>query len=142
MKNGSSKPGVLGIGIAAVMLALSLTIRSENQRAVAVLVASGLVCYAWIVLRARVKSRLGLGLLGSGLATLVLACAWSGLNVARFHLYNPAIEGPAIYSTWYEIVCTTQVVLQWCGTVLALAFVVGLAVFPFWTHIRSARENR
>jgi hypothetical protein len=133
--------GVLAIGIALLMIGVSLALRSEVQRAAAVLIAAGSIGYAWTMLRNRLQSRLGLGLLGSGLSTLAIACAWSGLNVVRFYLYDPAIVGTAVYSTWYEIVCRTQVVLQWCGAILALAFVVVLAVFPFWTRIRSARAN-
>jgi hypothetical protein len=141
MRGRNATPGVLAVGIALIMIGVSLTLRSEAQRATAVLIAAGSIGYAWVRLRNYLQSWLGLGLLGTGLLTLAIACTWSGLNVVRFCLYDPAIVGTAVYSTWYEIVCTTQVILQWCGAVLALAFVVVLAVFPFWTRMRSAREN-
>jgi hypothetical protein len=141
MRGRNATTGVLAVAIALVMIGVSLTLRSEAQRATAVLISAGSIGYAWVRLRNNLQSRLGLGLLGTGLLTLVTACAWSGLNVVRFCLYDPAIVGTAVYSTWYEIVCTSQVILQWCGAVLVLAFVVVLAIFPFWTRIRSARAN-
>jgi hypothetical protein len=141
MRGRNATTGVLAVAIALVMIGVSLALRSEAQRAAAVLVAAGSIGYAWVTLRNHLQSWLGLCLLGTGLSTLAIACAWSGLNVVRFCLYDPAIVGTAVYSTWYEIVCTAQVILQWCGAVLVLAFVVVLAIFPFWPRIRSAREN-
>jgi hypothetical protein len=130
---------VLTVLVALVMLWFSLTLRSEPLRAFAVVIAAGSITYGWISLRKNLQSRLGVVLLGAGLSTLALGCAWSGLNVARFYLYNPAIEGAAVYSTWFEIVCTTQVVVEWCLAIVALAFAVILAISPFW--MRSHRVS-
>jgi hypothetical protein len=130
---------VLTLLVALVMLWFSLTLRSETLRTVAVLIAAGSIAYGYISLRKNLQSRLGVLLLGAGLSTLTLGCAWSGLNVARFYLYNPAMEQVGSYPTWFGIVCTTQVVVQWCGAVAALAFVVILAGSPLW--IRSYRAS-
>ncbi|HKU27520.1 MAG TPA: hypothetical protein VJQ54_18755 [Candidatus Sulfotelmatobacter sp.] len=131
MRRWSAVPVVL---IVLVMLGLSLTLSSEPLRAVAVLIAAGSISYAWISLRKNLQSRTGVILLGAGLSTLALGCAWSGLNVARFYLYNPAMNQVGSYPTWFEIVSTMQVVIQWCGAVAALAFVVILAGSPLWTR--------
>lgn len=130
---------VLTVLVALVMLWFSLTLRSEPLRAFAVVIAAGSITYGWISLRKNLQSRLGVVLLGAGLSTLALGCAWSGLNVARFYLYNPAMEQVGSYPTWFGIVCTTQVVVQWCGAVAALAFVVMLAGSPLW--MRSHRAS-
>ena len=129
-------PGLLACTITVVMLWLSLTLRSELLRGVAVLNAASSITYGWVSLRR--QSRLGVVLLGAGLSTLVLGCAWSGLNVARFYLYNSAMEQVGSYPTWFGIVCTTQVVVQWCGAVAALAFVVILAGSPLWMRFHRA----
>ncbi len=130
---------LLACTIALVMLLVSLSLPFEPLRAAAVLITAGSIWYGWVRLRKNLQTRIGLlCLLGVGISALALACAWSGLNVVRFYLYNPAMEGAAIYSTWFEIVCSTQVVVQWCGVVLALVFVVGLAIFPFWTRSHHA----
>lgn len=121
--------GSLACSIALVMLLLSLTLRSEPQRAVAVLIAAGSISYLWRSFRKNLQSRLGMVLLGTGLSTLALGCAWSGLNVVRFYLYNPAMNQVGSYPTWFQTVCTTQVVVQWCGAAVALAFVVILAIW-------------
>lgn len=122
--------GLLACTIAVAILLLSFSFRSEPLRAVGALMAGGSICYAWFTLRPRVQSRPGLVLLSVALLTLILACTWSGLNVVRYYLYDPAIEGPAIYSTSYKIVCTTQVVVQWCGVIASLFLVVVLAISP------------
>jgi len=129
---------VLTVLVALVMLWFSLTLRSEPLRAFAVVIAAGSITYGWISLRKNLQSRLGVVLLGAGLSTLALGCAWSGLNVARFYLYNPAMEQVGSYPTWFGIVCTTQVVVQWCGAVAALAFVVILAGSPLWMRFHRA----
>lgn len=132
---------VLTVLVALVMLWFSLTLRSEPLRAFAVVIAAGSITYGWISLRKNLQSRLGVVLLGAGLSTLALGCAWSGLNVARFYLYNPAMEQVGSYPTWFGIVCTTQVVVQWCGAVAALAFVVILAGFPLWMRFQRASSS-
>jgi hypothetical protein len=133
-----SGPGLLACGIAVVMLWFSLTLRSEPLRAVAVLIAASSITCGWVSLRKNLQSRLGVILLGAGLSTLALGCAWSGLNVARFYLYNPAMEQVGTYPTWFEIVRTAQVVVQWCGAVAALTFLVILAGFPLWMRFHRA----
>ncbi len=139
MRRWNAVPAVL---IALVMLGLSLTLSSEPLRAVAVLVAAGSISYAWVSLRKNLQSRTGVILLGAGLSSLALGCAWSGLNVARFYLYNPAMNQVGSYPTWFEIVSTTQVVVQWCGAVAALAFVAILAVWPFSRRSGSAPNSK
>jgi len=129
---------VLTVLVALLMLLFSLTLRSEPLRAAAVLIAAGSIAYAWVSLHKKLESRLGVILLGAGLSTLALGCAWSGLNVARFYLYNPAMNQVGSYPTWFEIVCTAQVVVQWCGAVAALAFVVILAGSPLWMRFHRA----
>jgi hypothetical protein len=131
-------PDLLACAIASVTLVLSLSFRSEPLRAVMVVISGSSLCCAWHVIRPHVQSRLGVVLLGVGLSTLALGCAWSGLNVMRFYLYNPAMEQVGSYFIWYEIVCTTQVVVQWCGAVVASAFVVILVISPFWIRWRRA----
>jgi hypothetical protein len=135
MRRWSAVPVVL---VALVMLGFSLTLRSELLRATAVLIAAGSITYGWVSLRKKLQSRLGVVLLGAGLSTLALGCAWSGLNVARFYLYNPAMNQVGSYPTWFEIVRTTQVVVQWCGAVAAIAFVVLLAGSPLWMRFHRA----
>jgi len=129
---------VLTVLVALVMLWFSLTLRSEPLRAFAVVIAAGSITYGWISLRKNLQSRLGVVLLGAGLSTLALGCAWSGLNVARFYLYNPAMEQVGSYPAWFGIVCTTQVVVQWCGAVAALAFVAILVGSPLWMRFHRA----
>lgn len=134
-------PGLLASTIAIVMLFLSLSFRSEPLRAIGVLVAAGSLCYAWVTLLARIQSGPDLVVLRAALFTLTLACTWSALNVVRYYLYNPAIEGPEIYSTSYKIVCTTQMVVQWCGAIASLVLVVVLAISPFWTRAQSVHTR-
>jgi hypothetical protein len=124
--------------VALVMLGFSVTLRSEPLRAAAVLIAAGSITYGWVSLHKKLQSRLGVVLLGAGLSTLALGCAWSGLNVVRFYLYNPAMDQVGSYPTWFEIVRTAQVVVQWCGAVVALAFVVILAASPLWVRFHRA----
>jgi hypothetical protein len=138
MRRSSAVPAVL---VALVMLVLSLTLRSEPLRAVAVLIAAGSITYGSVTLRKKLQSRLGLILLGAGLSTLALGCAWSGLNVVRFYLYNPAMDQVGSYPTWFEIVSTTQVVIQWCTAIAALAFVVILAGSPLWMRFHRAASR-
>jgi hypothetical protein len=84
---------LLACTVALVMLVLSLSLRSEPLRAVAVFIAAGLLYHGWGCLRPRLQSRFGLVGLSVTFSTGALACAWSGLNVARFYLYNPANGG-------------------------------------------------
>jgi hypothetical protein len=132
----------LTVLVALVVLGLSLTLRSEALRAAGVLIAAGSITYGWVSLHKKLQSRLGVVLLGTGLSALALGCAWSGLNVVRFYLYNPAMNQVGSYPSWFEIVCTTQVVIQWCGAVAALAFVVILAIWPFSMRSGSARSSK
>ena len=133
--------GLLACTIAVIMLLLSLSFRSEPLRAVGVLLAGGSIWYAWFTFGPRIQSRPGLVLLSVALLTLILACTWSGLNVVRYYLYDPAIEGAAIYSASYKIVCTAQVVIQWCGAVAALVLLVVLAISPFWMRSPSVHKR-
>ncbi len=139
MRRWSAVPVVL---VALVMLGFSLTLRSELLRATAVLITAGSITYGWVSLRKKLQSRLGVVLLGAGLSTLALGCAWSGLNVARFYLYNPAMNQVGSYPTWFEIVRTPQVVVQWCGAVAALAFILILVIWPFSMRSSSAQSSK
>ena len=67
--------GLLAIGIA--MLGLSLTLRSEIQRAVVLLIAAGSIGYGWLRLRRDIHSRFGVLALGAG--------ADIGDDFRRFH---------------------------------------------------------
>ena len=127
--------------VALIMLWFSLTLRSELPRAVAAFFAFGSTIYAWVSLRKKLQSRLPAILLGAGLSTLALACAWSGLNVVRYYLYDPAMERVGSYRAWFEIVSIAQAVLQWC-VVVVLAFVVSLAMFPLWLRFRRAPSSK
>jgi preprotein translocase subunit SecF len=51
MRGRNATPGVLAVGIALIMIGVSLTLRSEAQRATAVLIAAGSIGYAWVRLR-------------------------------------------------------------------------------------------
>lgn len=141
MRRLATLPGLLAGTIALVMLVMSLTLRSEPLRAVAVLIATGSLCYGWIRLRPP-QSGFGLVRLRVAFSMGALACTWSGLNVVRFYLYNPAMEGATIYSAWYEIVCTTQVVIQWFLAGLGVVLLVLLAVFPSWIRSHSVQNSK
>lgn len=129
MKMKRAVLGVLVTSIAAVMLGLQLMIHSQAQRAILILIAVSLICCVWIKFSKGLSLWPGKTLLGSGLLTVVVVCLWSALNIARFRLYNAAIEGDATYSHWYETICRAQVVLQWSVALLALAFVVVLTAY-------------
>src|ERR1700733_1292306 len=102
---------ILAAAAACVALFLSLTLHFEFERdfeaarALFVVVAIMAIGYMWSISRKHVRSWIGLSLLGSFLATLVLADAWSGLNVGRVYLYEPSAEGKQIYSYWYFTIC-------------------------------------
>jgi hypothetical protein len=134
--------GLLACTIALVMLLLSLSFRLEPLRAIAILIAAGSICYGWVRVRPHLQSRIGLVAFSVAFSMLAFACAWSGLNVIRFYLYNPAMEGAATFATWYEIVCTTQVVIQWLLAGLGVVLLVLLVVSPFWIRSHSVRNSK
>jgi hypothetical protein len=133
-------PGLLTCSIALVTLLLSLSLRSEPLRAIAVLVTVALLSFGWIWLRPHLEHRFVLvGRIAFSMG--VLGCVWSGLNVVRFYVYNSAMEGAAIYSACYRIVCTTQVMIQWCLMVFGVLLLPVLAVSAFWTRSQSAQSK-
>jgi hypothetical protein len=124
------------------MLGLSLTVRSEILRAVADLIAFVSIGFGWVILREKARSLLGLGWLFSGFLILVTGCVWSGLNVARFYLYDPAIIGRANYSTAYAIVCQAQRLLQWLGLGLVALFAIASLLLPFHRYFQSVPRSK
>ena len=142
MKTKDTALVILLASIAVVMLGLQMVFHLEIQRAVLVLISMGTSIYVWIRFRRALRPWPGRILLGLGTLLLALACGWSGANIVRSNLYNAAVDGHEPYSTWYEIVCTTQVVLQWSAAVLAVAFVVGSAILPFWIRLQPTQAKQ
>jgi hypothetical protein len=100
-------------GIALGMFFLSLVLRDEGVRLGIALVALVALGYGGIDLRGKFEASQQVRIIKLGFATMAVVCFWLLLNVARFYLYDSAIIGTANYSTAYDFVCRTQVVLQW-----------------------------
>ena len=132
--------GLLVCGIALVLLVLSLSVRSEPLRACLVVGAGSMLWVGFARLGQYSHSRFTLTGMVLAFSMVALSCVWSGLNVIRFYLHNPA-HNPSqkwevFFDRLYGAVCSTQIVIQWCVAVLGIAFVVFMVIlFLRWSWI-------
>ncbi len=133
---------VIYLAVIFGLLASQAFLHNENEwdRAFVVIIASATTVVAWLRLRKRFSTRVGLATFALPLLELALACCWSAANFFRYHLYGSAIGSPRSGAAAFHAIVQAQTVLEWLAAVVGIAFVI-VSIVATFRSVASSHES-